>query len=89
MKLLLLAVGMVAVLALSGCGTQMSMEGSVCGQPLNVTLNDQKERAAFRASARCADGSTVEIESSESSPSAQQADAVAQLTELVMRLAPP
>lgn len=83
----LFVLGVGFVLMLNGCGTQLSMDGSVCGQPINIRLADQKDRASFRAQADCSDGSSVLIESSESTPNAAQAEAVADLARAVSVLA--
>lgn len=74
-----LAIALVAI-PLAACGTSLAprgtthaeVDGMICGQPFKASVADGKERASFRASARCADGSTVEVVSGESSAFAGQ-----------------
>ena len=70
--LVLWAVFIAAVLALASCapGTEMQFSGTVCGQQVDLTLTDRKDRAGFDVQVDCGDGAGVRIASSESSYSA-------------------
>ena len=66
---------MVGVLFLTACAgtalqpagtTHVVFEGSICGQPAKAKVSDGKERSNFTMRVRCADGSTVVVESGES-----------------------
>lgn len=55
---------------LVGCGTTLTLDGSVCGQPIKVTIIDHKDRSGFVGEVTCPDGGKVLIQSTDSSVSA-------------------
>lgn len=68
---------------LTGCGsatipwgaTHAGFEGSICGAQTTIELADGKARQNFSLSAKCSDGTTVEISSTESTVEGQTAAA--------------
>jgi len=81
-----------ALALLSACaGTELQLQGSVCGQPVNLVLQDRKDRSAFEGEITCPGGGRVWITSTDSSTSAvlaKQAEITDRLVGLVERFAP-
>lgn len=60
------------IVPLAGCGTlyggvtSATFKGQVCGQPVEVTFQDGKERSGFEMTCRTADGGTATIRTTDS-----------------------
>ncbi len=83
---------MILILALSGCsslfpsGTQLSLEGTICNQPIKLLLNDRTERQAFSLAVECGDGAGVVVTTSEKGTAAVAAVDTVLLQELLRRI---
>lgn len=58
---------------LTGCGAQLyggvtlaTFDGSICGQPVRMAVQDGKERATFKVTCRSPDGGSATIETVDS-----------------------
>jgi len=62
---------LIMVLAFTGCGslfpsgTQLILEGTICGQPIKLSLNDRTDRQAFSIAVDCGGGAGVVVTTSE------------------------
>lgn len=81
---------MILILALSGCGspsgTQLSLEGKVCGQPIKLLLNDRTERQAFSIAVQCGEDVGVIVTTSEKGTAAVAAVDAVLIQELLRRI---
>lgn len=84
-------IGMVVLLPLAGCaGTELHFAGSVCGQQVDLTLTDRKDRSGFDAQITCGPDGSIMVSTSDSSTSAvivAQAELTAKLGDVITKLA--